>query len=552
MLRAADPYQDKVVPFLNTYCVQCHSKQKPSGDLDLTKFTTSAKIIEDFRQWEHVVTFLKKEEMPPAKAKQPSAELRAEMVGTLEKVLLAEARKFAGDPGVVPPRRLTNAEYDYTIRDLTGADIRPAKAFPVDPASGEGFNNTGEALTMSPSLFKKYYAAGEQVADHALLTTTGLKFAPHQVVTFADRQKFYEHAVIRFYETHAVDYEKYFAALWLYQHRVAAQKAVTVETWATERGLSPKYTRALWDALTGDTTDPFVIHWLRQRWTALPAPKNPAEPVASEVQPAVRTLAAEVQKLSRELCPRETPPIVADAGNAPIEHLARRRKTADTRDTLDKTTTVAPNFQFEFKNATDKPTLTLVIQVADAGVKADGYVIVNGIFTTNSQTTDNVKKWSLREILKAHAPDQLEKVAFGTSPRGGKLDADAFALKAPGVLELDIPTKAFPFKAKGNLTFSADCKLDGSTSGAALVRVLDRKPTANDQQGLARPLTDSKHATAFEESGAAFCHLFPSRFFYVDSTRGLSAGVPPHRRVLPRRRAALPLGPQRRREARTR
>src|SRR5437868_1361113 len=76
--RAADPYQDKVLPFLNTYCVQCHTKQKPSGDFDLTKFTSAAKIVEDFRQWEHVVTFLKKEEMPPAKAKQPSAELRAE------------------------------------------------------------------------------------------------------------------------------------------------------------------------------------------------------------------------------------------------------------------------------------------------------------------------------------------------------------------------------------------------------------------------------------------------------------------------------------------
>ena len=165
--RGADPYQDKVLPFLKTYCVQCHTKQKPSGDLDLTKFTTAAKIVEDFRQWEHVVTFLKKEEMPPAKAKQPAAELRAEMVATLEQLLLAEARKFAGDPGVVPPRRLTNAEYDYTIRDLTGADIRPAKSFPIDPASGEGFNNTGEALTMSPNLFKKYYAAAEQVGDHA-------------------------------------------------------------------------------------------------------------------------------------------------------------------------------------------------------------------------------------------------------------------------------------------------------------------------------------------------------------------------------------------------
>ncbi|QJX00180.1 DUF1592 domain-containing protein [Frigoriglobus tundricola] len=522
--RAADPYQDKVLPFLDTYCVQCHSKQKPSGDLDLTRFTSAAKIVEDFRQWEHVVTFLKKEEMPPAKSKQPSAELRAEMITTLEKVLLAEARKFAGDPGVVPPRRLTNAEYDYTIRDLTGHDIRPAKAFPVDPASGEGFNNTGEALTMSPNLFKKYYAAGERVADHALLTTTGLRFAPHQAVTFADRQKYYERAIIRFYEAHAVDYETYFTALWLYQHRPAAQRATTVEQWAARRGLSPKYSRSLWDALSDQTPDPFVIGWLRQQWTALPAPQNPADPTASEVQPAVRALTAEIQKLSRDLCPRETPPIVADAGNAPIDHLARRRKTADTRDTFDASAKDTPRFASEYRDVTRSTKIRVVVQARGLGAKADGHLIINGTFTTNDPTTDKVKKWSLRSVLAAHAPDQLEKLGFGKHPLGGTLDADAFALAVPAVLELDIPTAAFPLKGRGSVTFSADCTLVGSTAGAALVRVLDRKPAAGDPKGLARPLVDPKNATRYEESGAAFCRLFPSRFFYVDATRGLSAG----------------------------
>ncbi|MBA4065738.1 MAG: hypothetical protein C0501_18870 [Isosphaera sp.] len=333
--RAADPFQDKVVPFLNTYCVQCHTRQKPSGDLDLTKFTSSAKLLEDFRQWEHVVTFLRKEEMPPAKAKQPTAESRAEVIATLERVLLSEARKLAGDPGAVPPRRLSNAEYDYTILDLTGADIRPTKAFPVDPASGEGFNNTGEALTMSPSLFKKYYAAGEQVADHALLTTTGLAFAPHAVVTFADRQKFYEQAVIRFYEARAVDHEKCFAALWLYKHRPAARKDAAVEGWATERGLSPKYARLLWDALEGPSDDKLFVAWLRGRWARFPAPTNADAPNPAEVQGAAKALAADAAKLGRELAPTETPAIVANAGNGPIDHLARRRKTADARDTFD-------------------------------------------------------------------------------------------------------------------------------------------------------------------------------------------------------------------------
>ena len=41
-----------------------------------------------------------------------------------------ERRRNAGDPGVVLARRLSNAEYNYTIRDLTGVDISPAREFP--------------------------------------------------------------------------------------------------------------------------------------------------------------------------------------------------------------------------------------------------------------------------------------------------------------------------------------------------------------------------------------------------------------------------------------
>jgi hypothetical protein len=47
---------------------------------------------------------------------------------------------------------LSNAEYNYAICDLTGADIRPAREFPVDPANTAGFDNSGESLSMWSSL----------------------------------------------------------------------------------------------------------------------------------------------------------------------------------------------------------------------------------------------------------------------------------------------------------------------------------------------------------------------------------------------------------------
>ena len=89
--------------------------------------------------------------MPPKGARQPTPQKRRAAVGWFHAVRKSETRRNAGDPGVVLARRLSSAEYNYSIRDLTGADIRPAREFPVDPANTAGFDNSGETLTMSPT-----------------------------------------------------------------------------------------------------------------------------------------------------------------------------------------------------------------------------------------------------------------------------------------------------------------------------------------------------------------------------------------------------------------
>ena len=134
--RADDPFGDKIAPFMKTYCFKCHNDKKTEGLLDLTRYTSSALIAKDYRQWEHVITFLKEEKMPPKKAEQPAPDERAEFLASLDRLLLSEARKLANDPGAASPRRLSNAEYNYTIRDLTGFDIRPGRF--VSGRSGVG------------------------------------------------------------------------------------------------------------------------------------------------------------------------------------------------------------------------------------------------------------------------------------------------------------------------------------------------------------------------------------------------------------------------------
>src|SRR6185295_3915896 len=110
---------------------------------------------------------------------QPSAEQRSRMLASVRDALRQAAQARAGDPGPVVLRRLNNAEYTFTIRDLTGvASLEPAKEFPVDGAAGEGFTNTGNALAMSPSLVTKYLEPGKAIASYALLLPDGIRFAP--------------------------------------------------------------------------------------------------------------------------------------------------------------------------------------------------------------------------------------------------------------------------------------------------------------------------------------------------------------------------------------
>ena len=136
-------------------------------------------MLKSQRIWETLADRLEAEEMPPARAaKHPSAHERRAVLDWIRALLEGEAQKTAGDPGEVLARRLSNAEFDYTIRDLTRVDIRPTREFPVDPANEAGFDNSGESLTMSPALFRKYLAAARAVADHLVLMPRGFVFAP--------------------------------------------------------------------------------------------------------------------------------------------------------------------------------------------------------------------------------------------------------------------------------------------------------------------------------------------------------------------------------------
>ena len=170
-------YAVQIRPLLETYCFGCHSTEPSEGDLDLEQLKTLAEVRRNPRTWQKVLFMLDNAEMPPKQSKQLSAEELMTLKAWVRTYLNAEAHAGAGDPGRVVVRRLSNAEYDNTIRDLTGIDFRLTREFPAASAAGEGFTNAGESMVMSPALFEKYLAAAQEVVEHAVLLPDGLRFS---------------------------------------------------------------------------------------------------------------------------------------------------------------------------------------------------------------------------------------------------------------------------------------------------------------------------------------------------------------------------------------
>jgi len=262
----ADSYAKSVQPILKKFCIECHSTKARKGDLDLERFTSLAAVRKDLKPWQHLIEQVEVGEMPPKGKPQPSADERKTLLTWARAMLDAEARARVGDPGRVPLRRLSNAEYDSTIRDLTGVDLTPAREFPADGAAGEGFTNAAEGLSdITPALFTRYLDAAKEIADHAVLLPDGFRFSPSK--TRRDWTDEGTKSLRKFYAEHAPGDGKllvqpYLLATIRHKATLAAGK---IDEIAAKEKLNAKYLSALWQTLS-DKTPAQPLDTIRARW----------------------------------------------------------------------------------------------------------------------------------------------------------------------------------------------------------------------------------------------------------------------------------------------
>ena len=191
-------YDTDVVRTLEAYCFDCHDSGTAKGDLDLEQALLDKPLVRNRLLWENVTERIRSGDMPPRKKPQPSEAERLRLRAWLRQEIEQFPYEKVRNPGYLQARRLTREEYNRTIRDLIGLDLRPADQFPVDFSGSSGFSNSSNTLFLATAHLDRYLTSAELVIDTvredaaawgALKGKDGFKESLRKFVRLAYRRK---------------------------------------------------------------------------------------------------------------------------------------------------------------------------------------------------------------------------------------------------------------------------------------------------------------------------------------------------------------------------
>jgi mono/diheme cytochrome c family protein len=160
-------FEREAEPVLEQYCYDCHGDGSKKGGVQFDEFKTDAEI-RDHVFWLRVMKNVRAGIMPPAKEPRVAPDDERALM-TWIKLQAFSLDPAHPDPGRVTLRRLNRVEYRNTVRDLTGVKFDTLAEFPADD-TGQGFDNIGDVLTISPMLLERYLDAAQTIITQAVPT----------------------------------------------------------------------------------------------------------------------------------------------------------------------------------------------------------------------------------------------------------------------------------------------------------------------------------------------------------------------------------------------
>ncbi len=165
---AADGFKSKVLPFFEANCINCHGPKKSKGKVTLHNLNGSISGEEDLELWQSILDMVESGEMPPDDEPQPSDEERTAVVKWIE-AALKQPQHAEETHMPVAARRLTNFEYENTMRDLLGIELNLIGGLPNDPVIPYKFNNSAQLMRMGPEQIDRYLETARRALASAIL-----------------------------------------------------------------------------------------------------------------------------------------------------------------------------------------------------------------------------------------------------------------------------------------------------------------------------------------------------------------------------------------------
>ena len=165
----SDGYRSHVEPFLKANCLRCHGPDKSKGEIVLHMLDGRLDDEEHVELWERVLEKLESGEMPPEDAPQPSDAQRAAVAAWIDAALRRHVAQSGQNVSVASARRLTNIEYENTLRVLLGFELNVIDDLPEDPEKFYHFNNTAELMRMGPEQLDRYLDIARRAMKSAIV-----------------------------------------------------------------------------------------------------------------------------------------------------------------------------------------------------------------------------------------------------------------------------------------------------------------------------------------------------------------------------------------------
>lgn len=162
---------EHVQEYFQQFCHRCHGETEQKAERRLDQFPADQRLDQEaVGLLEEALDAMNRGEMPPRKkgVPQPTRQKSRAVTQWMTDYLRAVTNGQKSPSTVL--RRLNRYEYVRTMRDLLGVDINvfdPTDDFPPD-AKRHGFDNNGEALTLSDYQLQRYVEVAESYLEQAI------------------------------------------------------------------------------------------------------------------------------------------------------------------------------------------------------------------------------------------------------------------------------------------------------------------------------------------------------------------------------------------------